>query len=323
MDITKRFDRILKLFFLLQSKSIVTLDELKERFGTSERTIYRDLKSLEAAGIPIVNEIGSGYSIMEGFRLQPSRFNQEEIMSLMVAEKMMQTHETSFIKQHFDAALIKIKSSFRFHQKNDLLHLEDKLQFNNNCKAADYLPNVLDVLLTSILKKKIAIVHYIKRHDETPTTRQLEPVGVFFEGNSWYMLAYCHLRKEYRNFRLDRIKKIALTEADFSINHLPISELRITAAPQEVVNIVISIQKEFAYNLYWERDIFGFEKEEVQGDKVVMHFNCNRSPSYFARWFMMFVDRGEILEPAYLQKEVQDILFAGWSKMKLEVESIT
>ena len=72
MDITKRFDRILQIFFLLQSKSVITTEELQKRFEISLRTIYRDLKALEIAGIPIVNESGSGYSIMEGFRLQLS-----------------------------------------------------------------------------------------------------------------------------------------------------------------------------------------------------------------------------------------------------------
>lgn len=316
MDITKRFDRILKIFFLLQAKSLVTLEEMTSRFGTSERTIYRDLKSLEAAGIPVVNEVGSGYSIMEGFKMAPSRFSQEEIMSLMVAEKMMQTHETQFVKQHFDAALIKIKSSFRYHQKNDLLHLEDKLHFSENGKAADYLPNVLDVLLNAILKKKIASLQYLKRDDENPTTRLVEPMGVFYESNNWHLLAYCHLRKDYRQFRLDRIKQICLTENTFTLEHLPMQQLKEKNTVVERVPITIRIHKTFAHNLYWERDIFGFQKEEVLNDEVLMHFSCKLSPSYFARWFMMFIDWGEILEPDYLQKEVAAILLSAMSKMK-------
>ncbi len=316
MDITKRFDRILNIFFLLQSKSAVTLQELTDRFGTSERTIYRDLKSLESAGIPVVNEIGSGYSIMEGFRMQPSRFSQEEIVSLMVAEKMMQKHETQFIKQHFDAALIKIKSSFRFHQKNDLLHLEDKLYFNENIKSNDYLPDVLDVLLNGILKKKVAGIHYIKRDDEKTTARQIDPIGVFYESSNWYVLAYCHLRKGYRNFRLDRIKKIFLSAENFTLEHPPINELRETNAPQETTNITVRIGKQFAHNLFWERDAFGFKKQEVLEDELIMYFGCKLPPSYFVRWFMMFVDMGEIIEPVYLQKQLLEILNSGLSKIK-------
>ena len=316
MDITKRFDRILKLFFLLQSKSVVSMEEMQKRFSTSERTLYRDLKALEAAGVPVINEAGSGYSIMEGFRIQPSRFSQEEMVSLVVAEKMMQKHETGFIKQHFDAALIKIKSSFRFHQKSDSLLLEDKLQFGKNGNEKNYLPNVLDVMVNAILKKKIAIIHYLKSDDDSASPRRVEPIGVFYESSNWYVLAYCHLRNDYRNFRLDRIKKIILSDDDFTRAHLPIDELRKKTDGGEATHIVISIDKKGAQSLYWDRNMFGFEKEETEGDKVVMHFCCRYHTTYFARWFLMFADMGDIIEPKHLHEELAGLLIAGIDRIK-------
>ena len=316
MDITKRFDRVLKLFFLLQSKSVVTLEEMQTRFGISERTTYRDLKSLEAAGVPVLNESGAGYSIMEGFRIQPSRFSQEEMVSLVVAEKMMQKHETQFIKQHFDAALIKIKSSFRFHQKNDSLQLEDKLQFNGNVKENNYLPNVLDVMVNAILKKKITTIYYLKTDEENASPRQVEPIGVFYESNNWYVLAYCHVRKDYRNFRLDRVKKITLSNDEFTRTHLPVNELRNNNTQEDITHITVRIDKQNAHNLFWDRDVFGFEREEPEGDSVIMHFRSKRCPSYFVRWFLMFADMGEITEPKVLQKELINLVKASLNRIK-------
>lgn len=317
MDITKRFDRILAIFFLLQSKAVVSLEEIKDRFDISERTIFRDLKALEAAGVPVLNEAGSGYSIMEGFRIQPTRFSEEEMLSLMVAEKIMQKHETQFIKQHFDAALIKIKSSFRFHQKDVLLHLEDKLHFNEKAQLADYLPNVLDVLLNSILRKKMACIQYIKNNDDQPTVRKVEPIGVFYENNNWYVVAWCHLRNEYRNFRLDRIKKIDLLSEMFSLKHPPIQELRKQKDAEEAKqHITVKIAKQFAHNLNWDRDMFGFYKEEMDGANVLMHFRCRMEPCHFVRWFMMFADIGEIIAPVQLQEELISILQSVIDKRK-------
>ena len=112
MDITKKFNRILQLFFILQSKSIVSIEELERRFEISRRTIYRDLKELESASVPIVYEKGVGYSIMEGYRILPSRFTENEVLSLVIAEKIMLQHETEFIKRNFESALAKVKSSF-------------------------------------------------------------------------------------------------------------------------------------------------------------------------------------------------------------------
>ena len=316
MDITKRFDRILKLFFLLQSKPVVTMAELQKRFGTSERTLYRDLKALEAAGVPVLNEAGEGYSIMEGFRMQPSRFSQEEMVSLVVAEKMMQKHETQFIRQHFDAALIKIKSSFRFHQKNDSLQLENTLQFTANTKNDQYLPNVLDVMVNAILRKKITAIHYVNRDEDSAKPRQVEPVGVFYESSNWYAIAYCHLRNDYRNFRLDRVKKIVLSETDFTRTHPPAEELRNKESSETFTNITVRIDRQHAHNLYWDRHMFGFECEEPDGDKIAMHFRCAYNIIYFARWFMMFSDMGEIMEPIQLKKELDDLLKAAVQRTK-------
>lgn len=316
MDITKRFTRILNLYFYLQSKSLTTLEELTHRFNVSSRTIYRDLKSLEAAGIPIVNEPGSGYAIMEGFRMQPSRFTNEEIISLIIAEKMMQSHETKYIKQHFDSAFVKIKSSFRFHQRSDFFQLENNLMYKESSRENHYLPNVIDTLLNTILKKRIAEIYHKKEEDSKAVKREIEPVGIYYENSYWYVLAYCWLRREYRNFRLDRIQKIALTEKNFSIYHPSISELRQKETSKEILDIVIEIDRKCAHFLHWERDFFGFDKEEEQDDQIKMYFKCKQNAVHFLRWFMMFADIGDIIQPLDLQKELSEILQSAADRRK-------
>ncbi|WP_406825406.1 helix-turn-helix transcriptional regulator [Pedobacter sp. KACC 23697] len=318
MDITKRFDRILQIFFLLQSKSVVSAEELQKRFEISLRTIYRDLKALEVAGIPIVNESGSGYSIMEGFRLQPSRFSQEEILSLMVAEKVMQKHETEFVKKHFEAALIKIKSSFQVHQKRDFLHLEDTIHLKNNLTSNDYLPNIIDVLLNSTLKKKITHIDYLKSSDVHAVGRSVESIGIFYEHGCWYLLAYCHLRKDYRNFRLDRIKKVWVLEENFTISHPPIHEFRNKGVSETRTKIEIRVDRKYANFLYWDRQIFGFTGEEILDDFVLMYFDCSLPVVSFVRWFIKFVDIAEIIEPAHLNHELVEIMEAGLKRIKIK-----
>jgi len=319
MDITKRFDRILQIFFLLQSKSVVSTEELQKRFEISLRTIYRDLKALEIAGIPIVNESGAGYSIMEGFRLQPSRFSQEEILSLTVAEKVMQKHETEFVKKHFEAALIKIKSSFQVHQKRDFLHLEDAIHLKKNFKSIDYLPNIIDILLNSTIKKKITHIHYVKSGDLHEVGRSVEPIGVFYEHNLWYLLAYCHLRKDYRNFRLDRIKKVLMLQDNFTIAHPPINEFRDKDFSENRIKIKIRVDRKYANYLYWDRQIFGFAGEEISGDFVVMYFDCSLPVVSFVRWFIKFVDVAEIIEPAHLNNELVEIMESGLKRINKQL----
>ncbi len=315
MDITKRFDRILAIYFFLQSKAHVQHIELQQRFNVSERTIFRDLKALEEAGIPIVCEPLLGYSIVDRFRLMPTKFSQEEIISLMVAEKIMQQHETSFIQEQFDSALIKIKSSFHFQQKNEIIQLEDKLLFSKGNKPNNYLPKVLDELLSCILKKNTARIEYVKLTDKHTTSREIEPVAVFYEHQNWYVLAYCLLRQAYRNFRLDRIKQIKSLKTNFSKTHPPIQQLRDTKRETKKSAIVVRAEKKSMHFFYWERDNFGFEKEVFEGDNVLMYFNCHQNSTYFVRWFMMFVDIAEIVAPTTIKNELKLLLEAGLKKM--------
>lgn len=312
MDVTKKFNRILQLFFILQSKSVVTIEELERRFEISRRTIYRDLKELESTGVPLVYDSGEGYAIMEGYRIQPSRFTEHEVLSLMIAEKIMQRHETEFVKQNFESALMKVKSSFQLRQKDKSGELGDKLHVN--IIASEYLPNAINMLLESTVGKLVIEISYIKSTDLHIENRTVEPVGLFYEGGFWYVLAYCHLRRDYRNFRLDRIKHINVTSEKFSREHLTIDKLRNHILKQECVKISIKADREPAHYLFWERQTFGFRSEEIYYDYVIMHFDCSIHPTSFVRWFIKFADFGEIVSPVHLQTELLEILRSALKK---------
>jgi predicted DNA-binding transcriptional regulator YafY len=228
----------------------------------------------------------------------------------------MQQHETEFVKRSFETALIKIKSSFHVYQKDDLLHLEDKLQISEPFRVAVYLPGIIDMLLRSILKKKIANISYLKSGASEMSVRSIEPVGIFHENNSWYVLAYCHSSKEYRHFRLDRIRNIDLSDTAFTLEHPAIDELRKIESQENITRIVIAIESRYAHFMYWDRQAYGFSREENKGEEVVMYFNCRQSERSFARWFMRFADVAKIVAPLTLRKEVKKILKGGMEKIK-------
>ena len=85
-----KFDRIVAILIQLQSRRIVKAQDLADRFNVSLRTIYRDIRSLQTAGVPIASEAGIGYELVEGYRLPPVMFTREEASSFVAAEKLMQ-----------------------------------------------------------------------------------------------------------------------------------------------------------------------------------------------------------------------------------------
>ena len=80
-----RLERMSAILVKLQSRPLVTASEIAVQFGVSLRTVYRDIRSLEASGVPICGEAGQGYSLVEGFKLPPLMFTTEEAISFLMA----------------------------------------------------------------------------------------------------------------------------------------------------------------------------------------------------------------------------------------------
>lgn len=320
MENIKKFERIVHLFFLLQSRSALPIEELMEKFQVTRRTIYRDLNMLERVGIPIVHIPGAGYSIIDGFRLPPARFTEGEVLSVMIAEKIMRNHETESVRRNFEQVLTKIKSAFHSHQKNEILNLQDKLLIKEKFDTKDHVPNIMDTLLRSSVDKKLTRILYQNAKGDKPNLRMVEPIGVFNENGNWYLLAYCHSRCDYRNFRLDRIQKLDVLERSFEKDHPSVKELNERRPSQYFTKITVSIDRKYAHFLSFERDNFGYIKEILTAETVLMDFNCKAHPTSFVRWFLRFIDVGEIIEPIHLKEELFVILKAGMARMdKMEV----
>jgi predicted DNA-binding transcriptional regulator YafY len=145
-----RFDRIVAILIQLQSRRIVKAQELADRFKVSLRTIYRDVRTLERSGIPIVSEAGVGYSIMEGYRLPPIMFSREEASSFVAAEKLMQQFTDKTLGGYHESAMFKIKSVLRTNEKDWVSSLESHIQVNTVQDVFNNIPDALEILFESI-----------------------------------------------------------------------------------------------------------------------------------------------------------------------------
>src|ERR1700704_2719720 len=112
-----RIDRLHAILTHLQSKKLVTAQEMADRFNISLRTVYRDVKALDESGVPVIGEAGSGYTIMEGYRLPPVMFTQEEASALLLGGKMAEHRTDASLKKHLDTAMFKIKAVLRSGDK--------------------------------------------------------------------------------------------------------------------------------------------------------------------------------------------------------------
>ncbi len=310
-ETVKKFDRIVSILIQLQSKRIVKAQELSDRFEVSLRTIYRDIRTLEASGVPIYSEAGTGYSLMDGYRIPPVMFTQEEAASFVAAEKLMQKFTDSLMQQHFSSAMYKLRAVLRARDKDWVSNIETQVimqpmskRFNEN------VPDALAALFESIARKTKLHICYKALNGNEETSRTLEPVGVFHQSNFWYVIAYCYLRKDYRQFRVDRIRNINRTDLGFELKHEPVDFYLKEKEEKPKTLVKIQVDKDVAPYLHWERNHYGFVKEESNGDKVLMTFEVTDIKIGFPRWFMMFADKAIILEPQELKTTVQELIHA-------------
>ena len=305
-----RFDRTLSILILLQSKKLVRAQEIAERFGVSLRTIYRDIKSLEAAGVPVIGEAGAGYTIMEGYRLPPVMFTKEEAGSFVAAEKLMKKFTDAGLGKYFESAMNKVKSVLKGKEKEWVAALEKQVWaessgelFNKN------VPNALEILFNSIGEQKQAFLLYHTLGSDQPEQRIIEPVGVFHENNHWYLFAFCHLRNDYRQFRTDRIQSIKNTELPFSKEHGSIDDHRKKESTyNRQQRVVISVDKEITRLICDDKKHYGFVSESEKEDEVEMVFMTSHSMEGLARWFLMFADYAKIIEPESFKNKVREII---------------
>lgn len=309
MDTAKRFDRIVAILIQLQSKRIVKAQELADRFDVSLRTVYRDIRTLEASGVPIVSEAGVGYSIMEGYRLPPVMFTREEAGSFVAAEKLMQKFTDKSLGAYYESAMYKLKSVLRGKEKDWVEALESQVSIvPGQVLFNEEVPNALEILFESIAERKQVFLKYESLREENPSERRIEPVGLFNENGFWYILGYCHLRMDYRHFRTDRIHHIARTSMDFMLEHGTMDEHREKREEVEKTKVKILVDKSVAKYIRGGRKHYGFVSEKPVGGQMEMTFMTTDMENGFARWYLMFGDYATIVEPDALKKRVAYIL---------------
>ncbi|MBU3914543.1 YafY family transcriptional regulator [bacterium] len=304
-----RIDRLTAILIHLQSKKIVKAKEIANRFEISIRTVYRDIRALEDAGIPIGAQAGEGYSIVEGYYLPPVMFTRKEAGALLFGGKLIEKFSDKSIKESFESSLFKIRSVLGDDDKEYIETLNTNIEVLNATprikgkRSEDFLA---DLQLHVGQHKMVEIVYHSSYKNEL-TTRLIEPIGLCFWGANWHLIAYCSLRNDYRDFRVNRIREMTSTGMFFNPDqHDSLQNLvRDLNTQVDLSPVTVKFKEAMVAAIADQKYYQGLVEERHVTDGVEMDFMISSIP-YFSKWILTFIDEVEIVSPNALKKLLKD-----------------
>lgn len=298
-----RIDRLTAILIQLQSKKVVKAQEIADRFEISLRTVYRDIRALEEAGVPLGAEAGTGYFIMDGYHLPPVMFSREEANALVLGAKLIGEQTDHSIKKYFGEAMFKIKSVLKNDEKEGLERLESQIKVESipRQESDDFPNNFLATIQNALIDRKVLSFKYFSNYTGDFNERQVEPIGLTFYGGNWHLLAYCRLRKAARDFRVDRLVKLTMLDEKFEIKNNVLDQFtEDLMRGTDLSEVVISIERKIAVLISNQKFYQGFVSEVEKDGRVEMRFLVP-TLDYFSRWLVSLGDSVEIQEPESLK----------------------
>lgn len=286
-----QINRLFEIIYILLDKKTVTSKELSKRFEVSTRTIFRDIETLSAAGIPVYMSKGKGggISLLPEFILNKTVLTEDEKDNILASLKAV--HAVSFREN--DTALNKLGSLFG---ESDTDWIEVDFSYWANAKNEKDLFNELR---TSIRSKKRVTFSYASGKGKT-TVRVVEPLKLCFKSSAWYLYGYCKMRCDYRFFKLRRIKNLSGLEERF-LRQSPGQIFNEKEVFQdELIELKMKLSPQMAYRVYDEFDSY---EEQTDGSFIA----TIRYPK--GEWIIYYVasfgEFAEVLEPESIRNDMK------------------
>ena len=258
-----KIDRLLSIVITLLNRDTVPARELAERFEVSVRTIYRDIETINSAGIPVISYPGSGggFGLVDSFRLSSQVFGLDDMMSVLSALKGIRG---ALDNSGLDAAIDKIDSLVPPDKRGIQERYSEQF-------VVDIMPwgyrekqkKLIRMIHGAIADNKLLTFEYRSWKGET-LFRTVEPMTLIFKGYAWYLFAYCRLRKDFRVFRLSRMDGITIAGKGFIRREADWRDyMEPKGPPPKEVKMQLRFSAESRYRV---EDYFGQEQIKLRDD---------------------------------------------------------
>ncbi len=298
-------DRLLAIVLELQGKGRQRAEDLADTFETSKRTIYRDIEALCEAGVPIVSVPGQGYSLMKGYFLPPLSFTSDEATMLLLGGDLMAQSFDAQYRAAAVSAMRKIESVLPEPLRAEVHYLQNSIRFITSDIAQRPTETMkLHYLRRAILERTTVHFCYYTRYGQdgqsSKTWREADPYGLVHFLNAWHLTAYCHLRRDIRIFRLERIDELELLAKTFRRSTDFVMQNDHNGDRNLIVRVLFDRE-----TVRWVREArtYYMIAEEDTPDGLLVTLKM-RQESEILQWLLSWGRHVRVLEPPSLQQRL-------------------
>lgn len=304
-----KFSRMIDIMMYLQARNLVKAQELADILETDLKTVYRDIESLRTANIPIESKPGryGGFYIPKDFYFKAPKLTPEEIAVLFFAGEVLVKKNGFMFEKDFRTALSKLKNTLAKDEIKTSSNKISSISYEIETLKTRLWENLFYIIEKCISEKKsIEVEYYTLSRDETKR-RILDPYHLIYKSGAWYLIAFCHWRKDVKIFRVDRIKAVNETgksfviRKNFSLREYLKNSWQITRG--EEVNVIVRFFPP-ASRMVREMEWLPTQKIVEEKDGTIIFSAKVSGLMEIKRWILGYGSQAEVLEPQSLRQEI-------------------
>ncbi|SEG47348.1 YafY family protein [Paenibacillus sp. UNC499MF] len=294
-----KLERLVSMIYMLLNHEVVSASVLAEKYNVSQRTIYRDMDVICAAGFPVVSHQGvnGGYGIIEGYKLDRSLLGAYDVNSLIT---VLQSISTLFGEDEKAGETIRKLQTIRTEPLAETLTMD----IGSRKEMLEMIRHIRE----AASGRMVIRFDYVNLKSER-TLRTVEPVRLMYKHEAWYLYAYCRARADYREFRLSRMSSLELSEERFEPRELPpqrgTSEKKRDSESADATTVRLRFSAGVLAAAL-DRFYYADKRYSEDGSLLVTFSVAAISPSsWLAESILSFGDGVEVLEPGELIEDIR------------------
>ena len=301
-----KLDRMIAIIVTLIRRGRIQAKELADMFDVSVRTIYRDIETINQAGIPVIAYRGAngGISIVEGYKLDKSVLTNSELAAIVTA---LQGVTKYYPDANSQVLLEKLKSAVPSSHRESFNLMTRQICIDLSPWGNDREPKEKNILLKRAMDASRTVSFQYSNFKGETSNREVEPHTLVLKRQKWYLYAYCRLRDSFRLFKLARMKDIIINETCFSRRETNLEELpwdREWQGSPNMVDLVLAIDSKLKV---LAEECFGVENLHPDGKGKLVVALPFPEDDWIYGFILSFGSHVEVLEPDHIRNKIKSL----------------